>query len=107
MWGSIAIAFLLAFVTSCAITPVTIKLAKKVGAVDIPKDERVNAYKDFAARLFGERIYPKNLITLERAYEIALRNKKEVTRRQKYKCLSTGKIVDECVTGLLKEDWIK
>ena len=33
--------------------------------------------------------------------------KKEGTRRQKYKCLSTGKIVDECVTGLLKEDWIK
>jgi len=40
MWGNIAIAFILAFVTSCAITPFTIKLAKKVGAVDIPKDAR-------------------------------------------------------------------
>lgn len=40
MWGSIAITFLLAFITSCAITPLTIKFAKKVGAVDIPKDAR-------------------------------------------------------------------
>jgi UDP-GlcNAc:undecaprenyl-phosphate GlcNAc-1-phosphate transferase len=34
------IAFLIASVTSLAITPLTIKLAYKVGAVDIPKDER-------------------------------------------------------------------
>ena len=40
MWGDIAIAFLLAFITSFVITPYTIKFAKKVGAVDTPKDER-------------------------------------------------------------------
>ena len=40
MWGDIAIAFLLAFITTFVITPYTIKLAKKVGAVDSPKDER-------------------------------------------------------------------
>lgn len=40
MWGDIAIAFLLAFITTFAVTPYTIKLAKKVGAVDTPKDER-------------------------------------------------------------------
>ena len=40
MWGDIAIAFLLAFITAFMITPNTIKLAKKVGAVDVPKDER-------------------------------------------------------------------
>lgn len=40
MWGDIAIAFLLAFITSFVITPYTIKLAKKVGAIDLPKDER-------------------------------------------------------------------
>ena len=33
--------------------------------------------------------------------------KLEGTRRKKYICLSTGKIVDENVTGLLKEEWIK
>ena len=40
MWGDIAIAFMLAFITTFVITPYTIKLAKKVGAVDTPKDER-------------------------------------------------------------------
>ena len=40
MWGDIAIAFLLAFITTFVITPYTIKLAKRVGAVDSPKDER-------------------------------------------------------------------
>ena len=40
MWGNIAIAFLLAFIVSFMATPYTIKIAKKVGAVDIPKDKR-------------------------------------------------------------------
>lgn len=40
MWGDIAIAFLLAFITSFVLTPYTIKIAKKIGAVDIPKDDR-------------------------------------------------------------------
>lgn len=42
MWGDIAIAFLLAFVTSFVMVPYTIKLAKKVGAIDMPNDRRVN-----------------------------------------------------------------
>ena len=40
MWGDIAIAFVLAFITTFFITPYTIKLAKKLGAVDTPKDSR-------------------------------------------------------------------
>ncbi len=40
MWGDIAIAFVLAFVITFVATPYTIKIAKKVGAVDVPKDER-------------------------------------------------------------------
>ena len=42
MWGDIAIAFLLAFITAFVITPYTIKLAKKIGAIDMPNDRRVN-----------------------------------------------------------------
>ena len=42
MWGDIAIAFLLAFITSFVMVPYTIKLAKKVGAIDYPSDRRVN-----------------------------------------------------------------
>ena len=40
MWGDIAIAFLLAFITAFIATPSTIKFAKKIGAVDSPKDAR-------------------------------------------------------------------
>ena len=40
MWGDIAIAFLIAFIVAFMATPYTIKIAKKVGAVDIPKDKR-------------------------------------------------------------------
>lgn len=40
MWGDIAIAFLLAFITSFVVTPYTIKFAEKIGAVDTPKEER-------------------------------------------------------------------
>lgn len=40
MWGDIAIAFLLAFITAFVLTPYTIRVAKKIGAIDIPKDER-------------------------------------------------------------------
>jgi UDP-GlcNAc:undecaprenyl-phosphate GlcNAc-1-phosphate transferase len=40
MWGNIAIAFLLAFIVAFMATPYTIRIAKKIGAVDVPKDER-------------------------------------------------------------------
>ena len=45
MWGDIAIAFLLAFITAFVLTPHTMRLAKKVGAIDIPNDRRVNKSK--------------------------------------------------------------
>ena len=40
MWGDIAIAFLIAFMTAFMATPHTINLAKKIGAVDTPQDAR-------------------------------------------------------------------
>ena len=40
MWGDVAIAFILAFIVAFMATPYTVKLAKKIGAVDVPKDER-------------------------------------------------------------------
>ena len=40
MWGDIVIAFLLAFITAYVVTPYTIRLANRVGALDIPKDNR-------------------------------------------------------------------
>ena len=40
MWGDVAIAFLLAFIVAFMPTPYTIKIAQKIGAVDVPKDQR-------------------------------------------------------------------
>lgn len=40
MWGDIAIAFMIAFMTAFMATPYTIRFAKKVGAVDTPQDPR-------------------------------------------------------------------
>ena len=40
MWGNIAIAFLIAFIIAFMTTPYTIKIAEKIGAMDIPKDKR-------------------------------------------------------------------
>lgn len=40
MWGDIVIAFTIAFLATFMATPYTIKLAKKIGAVDTPKDAR-------------------------------------------------------------------
>lgn len=40
MWGNIAIAFLLAFIVALIATPYSIKVANKIGAVDVPKDDR-------------------------------------------------------------------
>ena len=42
MWGDISIAFLLAFVTAFVVTPYTIRLSKKVGAIDNPEKRRIN-----------------------------------------------------------------
>ena len=40
MWGDIVIAFLLAFITAYVVTPYTIRFAKKIGALDVPKSNR-------------------------------------------------------------------
>ena len=55
MWGDIAIAFLLALITAYVLTPYTMRLAKKVGAIDIPNDRRVN--KKPMPRLRGNSSY--------------------------------------------------
>ncbi|MCI9015994.1 MAG: undecaprenyl/decaprenyl-phosphate alpha-N-acetylglucosaminyl 1-phosphate transferase [Clostridia bacterium] len=63
MWGDIAIAFLLAFITAFVITPYTIKFAKKVGAIDLPKDER-RINKKIMPRLGGIAVITGFLISV-------------------------------------------
>ena len=55
MWGDIAIAFILAFVVTLVTTPYTMKIAKKIGAIDIPKDER-RAHKKAIPRFGGPAV---------------------------------------------------
>lgn len=52
MWGDIAIAFLLAFATAYVVTPYTIRLSKKIGALDIPIEKR-KIHKNAMPRLGG------------------------------------------------------
>lgn len=69
MWGDIAIAFLLAFITAFVVTPYTIKMAKKVGALDSPKDER-RINKKVMPRLGGLAVIAGFLVSL--VYLIAI-----------------------------------
>ena len=55
MWGNIAIAFILAFVVTFVTTPYTMKIANKVGAIDIPKDER-RAHKKAIPKFGGPAV---------------------------------------------------
>ena len=55
MWGNVAIAFILAFVVTFVTTPYTMKLANKVGAIDIPKDER-RAHKKSIPKFGGPAV---------------------------------------------------
>ena len=53
MWGDIAIAFLLAFITAYVVTPYTIRLARKIGALDNPKNNSRKIHKKPMPRLGG------------------------------------------------------
>lgn len=63
MWGDIIIAFLLAFITAFMLTPKTIKIAKKIGAVDSPKDER-RVNKIVMPRLGGVAVVAGFLVSM-------------------------------------------
>lgn len=62
MWGDIAIAFLLAFITAYVFTPYTVRLARKVKALDIPKDKR-KIHKKIMPRLGGIAIVAGFLVS--------------------------------------------
>ena len=55
MWGDIAIAFILAFVVTFITTPYTMKLAHKIGAIDVPRDER-RAHKKAIPKFGGPAV---------------------------------------------------
>ena len=63
MWGNIAISFLLAFIISFMGTPWTIKFAYKVGAIDVPKDDR-RMHRNSMPKLGGIAVIAGFLISI-------------------------------------------
>ena len=63
MWGDIAISFLLAFIISFMATPWSIKIAHKIGAVDIPKDDR-RMHQNSMPKLGGIAVIANNLFSV-------------------------------------------
>ena len=53
MWSDIFIAFMIAFLVSYVVTPYTVRLAKKVGALDNPKTSSRKIHKKITPRLGG------------------------------------------------------
>ncbi len=63
MFSSIFIIFAVAFVIALAVTPLAIKLAPKIGAVDIPKDDR-RMHTKTMPRLGGLAIYLGSILSI-------------------------------------------
>lgn len=85
MWGDIAIAFLIAFITSYVFTPFSVRLAKKVKAVDIPKDKR-KIHKKLMPRLGGIAIIIGfSVSTIYLIAEMTLEGKLNIISDESYK----------------------
>ena len=63
MWGDIAISFLLAFIVSFMATPESIKIAHKIGAIDVPKDNR-RMHQNVMPKLGGIAVIAGFLISI-------------------------------------------
>ena len=63
MWGNIAISFLLAFIISFMATPWTIRLANRLGAIDVPKDDR-RMHRNSMPKLGGVAVIAGFLISI-------------------------------------------
>lgn len=63
MWGDIAISFLLAFIVSFMSTPESIKIAHKIGAIDVPKDNR-RMHRNAMPKLGGIAVIAGFLISI-------------------------------------------
>jgi len=75
MWGNIIIAFILAVLTCFVVTPYTMRLAKKVGAVDMPSQRKV--HKKPIPRLGGLAIIAGFLVSV--IYLLIILNWENVT----------------------------
>lgn len=102
MWGDIAIAFLIAFITAFVVTPYTIKLAKKVGAVDIPKEERKRKVnKHVMPRLGGLAVIAGFLVsTIYLVIMMSIEKTIDFTGTENYYFKLTGFFLGALIVGI-------
>ena len=99
MWGDIAIAFLLAFITSFVMVPYTIKLAKKVGAIDYPSDRRVN--KRPVPRIGGIAVIAGFLVSaIYLIITMTIEGNLDLNRQENYKMKLLGFLLGIIVLGI-------
>lgn len=99
MWGDIAIAFLLAFITSFVMVPYTIKLAKKVGAIDYPSDRRVN--KRPVPRIGGLAVIAGFLVSaIYLIITMTIEGNLDLNRQENYKMKLLGFLLGIIVLGI-------
>lgn len=100
MWGDIAIAFLLAFITAFVVTPYSIKLAKKLGAVDLPQDDR-RINKKPMPRLGGFAIIAGFLVsTMYLIIVMAIENTTSSNGISEYRFQLLGFLIGSIIIGI-------
>lgn len=107
MWGDIAIAFLLAFITSYVITPYTIRLAKKIGALDLPKDKR-KIHKNAMPRLGGLAVIAGFIVsTIYLVIAMSIEGTISINGTDNYNVKLLGFFIGSIVLGLFCffDDW--
>ena len=75
MWGDIAIAFVLAFITSYVIVPYSMRWAKRFNAVDKPEERRIN--KVVMPRLGGLGIIAGFFVSMIKLYFTEIERREE------------------------------
>ncbi len=99
MWGNITIAFLLAFITSFVITPYTMRLAHKVGAIDIPDKRKV--HKKPIPRLGGLAIITGFLVSIiYLLIVLSIENTMRLNGIEKYGIKLSGFLIGILVLGI-------
>ena len=100
MWGDVAIAFLLAFIVSFMATPYTIKLAHKIGAVDVPKDER-RMHKKAMPKFGGPAVILGFLVsTIYLLIVMGMENTINLTGNEQYGMKLIGMFLGICVIAI-------
>lgn len=101
MWGDIAITFMIAFLVSYVGTPRTIRLARKVGAIDSPKGNSRKIHKRVMPRLGGLAIIAGFIVsTIYLLIVMSIENKIDIFGKELYINQLAGILAGILVLGI-------